>query len=123
MTPTKAILPGLQLHLTLVPMTGTAIVFVRMQISLGSTFKEPGYFATSTAFGKSTPITVKATVRGRTCQASCSSLHHNIASTNATTVKMHEALNACYMHSALGNIAGMFSLAVEADELKCVSSL
>ena len=35
-----------------------------MQIPIGSTFKDPGYFATSTAPGKTSPISITATVAG-----------------------------------------------------------
>ena len=35
-----------------------------MQIPLGGTFKDPGCFASSTAPGKSSPVTVSASVEG-----------------------------------------------------------
>ena len=40
-------------------------VLVSVQIPIGSEFKEPGYFATSSAPGKSNPITSNATVTGK----------------------------------------------------------
>ncbi len=40
-----------------------------MQIPLGGTFKDPGCFASSTAPGKSSPVTVSASVEGITSAA------------------------------------------------------
>jgi hypothetical protein len=37
-----------------------------MQIPLGGTFKDPGCFASSSAPGKSSPVTVSASVEGNT---------------------------------------------------------
>ena len=42
-----------------------------MQIPLGGTFKDPGCFASSTAPGKSSPVTVSASVEGTTSAATC----------------------------------------------------
>ncbi len=42
-----------------------------MQIPLGGTFKDPGCFASSTAPGKSSPVTVSASVEGTTSAAAC----------------------------------------------------
>ena len=35
-----------------------------LQVPLGSTFKDPGCFAQATALGKSSPVTVTATLPG-----------------------------------------------------------
>ena len=35
-----------------------------LQVPLGSTFKDPGYFAQSVAVGKSSPVTVTASLSG-----------------------------------------------------------
>ena len=35
-----------------------------MQLPLGSVYKEPGYFGSTTAFGKSSPVTINATLPG-----------------------------------------------------------
>ena len=40
-----------------------------MQIPLGDTFKDPGCFASSAAAGKSSPVTVSASVEGITSAA------------------------------------------------------
>ena len=37
-----------------------------LQVPLGSTYKDPGYFAQSAAVGKTSPVTVTATLSGTT---------------------------------------------------------
>ena len=35
-----------------------------MQVALGGTFEEPGYFGSSTASGKSSPVTISTNIPG-----------------------------------------------------------
>ncbi len=49
-----------------------------MQLPLGGVYKEPGYFGSTTALGKSSPVTINATLPGTLLPlsaATCCSCH------------------------------------------------